>query len=190
MITKTVEERLSELERESRELRDRREIHEIVMRYCRALDRFDRELLLSCFHSDAIDDHGMFVGSPVELADWAYALHKQEMLASNHCITNHFCDLQGDVAHTESYYYSADMRRRGPPARMLGGGRYIDRFERRSGTWAIAARVHRREWWSAGEPLPEKMVPHIENEPTWDRSDPSYQRPLTITTKSPGWRYR
>lgn len=187
MSTKTPEERIEQLERQNRELMDRHEIREIVMRFCRAVDRLDRELLLSCFHPDAIDDHGIFVGSPAELADFVFSLHQEHEIASNHCISNHFCDLQGDVAHTESYYYSADMMRHGPP-RLLGGGRYIDRFERRNGKWAIADRVHRREWWSTGEQAAEKLAPKPEHEPSWDRSDPSYERPLRVTTKSAGWR--
>jgi hypothetical protein len=33
------------------------------MRYSRAIDRLDRELLLSVYHEDAVDDHGVFVGT-------------------------------------------------------------------------------------------------------------------------------
>jgi hypothetical protein len=32
------------------------------MRYSRGIDRLDRDMLLSAYHPDAIDDHGMFVG--------------------------------------------------------------------------------------------------------------------------------
>ena len=48
------------------ELLDKQALHEIAMRYTRAIDRPDRELLLSLYHDDAIDHHGtMFKGGPV-----------------------------------------------------------------------------------------------------------------------------
>jgi hypothetical protein len=41
------------------------------------MDRFDRQLFLSAFHSDAIIDAGEFVGPPGELYDWASELHEK-----------------------------------------------------------------------------------------------------------------
>jgi hypothetical protein len=43
------------------------------MTYSRGIDRLDRELLMSVYHEDAIDDHGVFVGNREEFADWAIA---------------------------------------------------------------------------------------------------------------------
>ena len=45
-----------------------------LTRYSRRIDRMDRELLLSAYHEDAIDDHGTFVGNREELADYAATL--------------------------------------------------------------------------------------------------------------------
>lgn len=45
-----------------RELHDRQVIRQVVERYARSVDRQDKDILVSCYHSDAIDDHGMFVG--------------------------------------------------------------------------------------------------------------------------------
>ena len=53
-------------ERMVRETHDRQAIHALVCNVSRAIDRQDRELLLSCFHPDALDDHGMFVGGPAD----------------------------------------------------------------------------------------------------------------------------
>ena len=37
---------------------DRQAILDCLTRYCRGMDRFDRALVLSAYHPDAIDDHG------------------------------------------------------------------------------------------------------------------------------------
>ena len=46
------------------------EITAVVYRLARGLDRRDKDLLASCFHSDATDDHGLFVGPASEFCDW------------------------------------------------------------------------------------------------------------------------
>lgn len=64
-MPETEEERAvtnDEIEAEVREQRDRSEIWQVLMNYCRGVDRLDRELLLSCYHPDATDDHGIFMG--------------------------------------------------------------------------------------------------------------------------------
>src|SRR5579862_8645483 len=87
-----------------RELKDRQDIYDCVMRYCRGIDRLDRDILLSAYHPDAWDDHGTFVGPVDKFWDYVYALHFNYQHRTQHHITNHRCDLDGDVAHTESYY--------------------------------------------------------------------------------------
>jgi hypothetical protein len=189
MSVDALEKRITLLEKQNRELMDRYEIYEILTRFGRAVDRLDRELLLSCFHPDAIDDHSIFVGSPDEIVKNTIDGLNQHQTTSQHCLTSHRCDLQGDIAHTETHYYFAGMNPQGPPL-ILAGGRYFDRLERRNGKWAIAARVHRMEWWGAPADMkpPEKIDPQAEHEPRRDKSDPSYERPLTITRRKPGYR--
>ena len=54
----------------AREMKDRQEIYDCIMRYCRGIDRLDRETLLSAYHPDAIDDHGStYVGGIEGFAD-------------------------------------------------------------------------------------------------------------------------
>lgn len=185
-----------ELERSVVELRDRQEIYQCLVRYSRGVDRLDRELLLSAYHEDAIDDHGMFVGGPREFADWVIEMHSSTHIAQQHCLLNHSCELDGDVAHVETYYLFAGMNRRGQPL-SLSGGRYVDRFERRGGDWAIAARVCVRDWAPLDEaPDPDdpttltairSVLPEEVRElmaagacSRRDRRDPSYLRPLRI----------
>jgi ketosteroid isomerase-like protein len=176
-----------------RKLNDRQEIRDKLMAYCRGVDRMDRELLLSVYHPDAIDDHGQFVGSPGEFADWAFGLHAKMQTAHQHIITNHSCDLDGDVAHTETYWLCAGMNREGSPL-SIGGGRYIDRFERRNGEWRIAARKCVPDW--GGAPGPSWLSPEAQaalasgGTTARDRSDCSYERPLTIDPARIGYAFR
>lgn len=177
-------------------LADRQAIWDCLMRYSRGVDRLDRDLLLSVYHDDAIDDHGMFVGTREEFADWVVGMHGSTHLSHQHCLFNHFCELDGDVAHTETYYMFAGMNRAGTPLAM-SGGRYLDRFERRDGRWAIAARVCVRDWapldtqpdpedpstmTAIRDALPPAVLAFMQGGPlpTRDRSDPSYDRPLGV----------
>ncbi len=45
-------------------LLDRQDILDCLTRFSRGMDRFDRELLLSAFHPDAVIAAGDFVGGP------------------------------------------------------------------------------------------------------------------------------
>jgi ketosteroid isomerase-like protein len=176
-----------------RTMADRMAIHDCLIRYCRAVDRLDRELLLSVYHADAIDDHGVFVGGPEAFADWVIAYHARAQHATQHIITNHSCDLDGDVAHTETYYMFAAMNVAGAPL-TLSGGRYIDRFERRNGRWAIAVRKVVGEWSGApGESIlsPEgRAALNSGAKPSRDKCDPSYDRPLITDTNRIGYEYK
>lgn len=178
------------------ELHDREAIRDCVARYCRGVDRFDRELVLSAFHPDATDEHGKFVGNPQEFVEWALDQHAKAHLSHQHCMLNHRCDIDGDVAHAETYFLFVSMNRTGKPLTM-GGGRYVDRFERRNGVWAIASRVCLRDWAALDEQpdmndlssftstralLPEAMRAFMNagRGATRDRNDPSYDRPLRV----------
>lgn len=128
---------------------DRQEIQDLLYRYCRAVDRGDNELVLTCYHDDAIDNHGPFCGSPVDfvaaVCDWAAETYDSMM----HCLGNIFIEFDtDDRAFVESYFVGYHMRRpSGEPAILeILAGRYVDRFERRNGEWRIANRVVVHEW--------------------------------------------
>lgn len=180
--------------RQLQELTDRQAIHDVLMTYSRGVDRLDRDLILSVYHPDAIDDHGVFIGGPEAFADWVIGMHSHLHLSQQHCQFNSTVELDGDTAHTETYYMFAGMNRTGEPLAM-SGGRYLDRLEKRDGRWAIAARVCVRDWAPLKE-LPEvldqstltvvklddktRVMMQSGRQPTRDRSDPSYDRPLRI----------
>jgi hypothetical protein len=186
---------LEQLHAMVQEIQDREAIRDCLMRYARGVDRFDRELILSAFHPDFIDEHGKFVGTREEFADWALDQHTKTHLSTQHYLMNHRCELAGDTAHAETYFLFVGMNRKGKPLQM-NGGRYVDRLEKRKGNWAIAYRELLRDWANLDETpdmsdlssftstrafLSPEMKAFMNGGPgsKRDRSDRSYARPLS-----------
>ncbi|NTY60756.1 nuclear transport factor 2 family protein [Mycolicibacterium sphagni] len=170
-------ERLARLER----LVDRQDISDCLTRFSRGVDRFDRDVFLSAFHPDATVAAGDFVGNPTDLYDWAHSLHEQGQIATQHLLLNHTCDIDGRVAHTETYYLFAARNR--DESNWLAGGRYLDRLERRAGEWRIVLRTNVIEWSGS---LPTMPIPFADvldiaanGLSARDNTDPSYTRPLS-----------
>lgn len=170
------EERFDSLMHEVRYLRDRQEIIDCINLYGRGLDRLDATLIRDSYHPDAVDHHGPFLGGIEAFVPFAIEC-ESSFVATHHGITSHNCDIDGDVAHAESYVYFFVVQ---PGGAMLGSGfgRYIDRLERRDGRWAIVVRrlimdcsfeVPRSAWLGDGweDPCARR-----------DEGDLSYQRPL------------
>lgn len=162
------------------QLIDRQDILDCLTRFSRAMDRFDRALFLSAFHADAVIAAGPFVGGPTELYDWAAPMHDHGQAATHHNLLNHSCDLDGDTAHTETYYLFVGRNR--DDTNWVAGGRYIDRLERRDGVWKIALRTNSIEWSGLVPTLPIPFTDladiHGNGASGRAKSDPSYQRPL------------
>ncbi len=162
-------------------LMDRQEILDCLNLYCRAVDRRDRELLMSVYAPDAVDDHGPMVGSREDMWQWGVDRDVTgEVLSTQHHITSHICELDGDSAHAESYFlYNATLAN---DQVWLATGRYIDRLVRLDGEWKIAMRYCVMEW--------STMIPNGANPfagmddifangvPGRNREDPAYRRPL------------
>ena len=167
---------------------DRQDILDCLTRFSRGMDRFDRDLFLSAFHADATIAAGSFVGAPDALYDWARGLHEAGQQATHHNLLNHSCDLDGDTAHTETYYLFVGRNR--DDSNWIAGGRYIDRLERRGGVWRIALRTNAIEWSGLVPtmPLPFGEVTDLQanGTPARDVSDPSYRRPLVNVRKPQG----
>jgi ketosteroid isomerase-like protein len=124
-----------------RNLLAKQEIHEVLMRYCRGIDRRDAELLHDVYHPDATDDHGGFAGLAADFVPWAIeALGRDEN--TSHYIANELVEVDGDVAFSESYFHAVHRRAQkdGTRVDLVFQGRYVDRFECREGRWRIADR--------------------------------------------------
>ena len=86
-----------------RRLLDKQAIHEVVLRYCRGIDRCDRELVRDCYWPDATDEHGSFVGSRDEYVAWVFDRMLPRYAMTMHFIGNVLIDLDGDRAKCEAY---------------------------------------------------------------------------------------
>lgn len=123
-------------------LLDREAIREAMARYCRGIDRLDIDLIKSAYHPDAFDDHGPFKGLRDDFVDWIVPFLRREYTTTSHQLTTQSIDVQGDVAHTETYGIVVQEKRVGDETLwFISNCRYIDRFERRDGDWRVAHRV-------------------------------------------------
>jgi hypothetical protein len=125
---------------------DKQALADLVHTYCRACDRRDFVLLRTLYHDDAIDDHGsMFRGSADEYVAWLPGV-MANFEATVHSITNTLFIVRGDEAQGELYTH-AYHRTPAPDAReIVIGGRYLDRYARRGGTWRFLHRALALDW--------------------------------------------
>jgi len=130
--------------KELAELLDKQAITEGLYRYCRSMDRMDKDLFRRTFHPDMVaqytPDHT--VSSAEEFIEWMWAYHRNYHNHS-HQVSNILIELNGDKAGSESYVHARLTRRlaNGRLELMTVMGRYIDSWEKRTGQWKIA---HRR----------------------------------------------
>jgi len=167
-----------ETERALRALLDKEAIRDCFLRYMRGIDRLDAELICSAFHEGAIDNHTSEIRGSIDdlLAWWLPQQPGRE--ATQHFVTNQTIDLDGDVAHVESYFF-VFIKQKAHNEGALVGGRYADRFERRNGAWKIALRVVLPEWQADVDASNTGAVSRAGAATgSRDRSDPTYQRPL------------
>lgn len=160
--------------------KDRQEIIDCLLRYTRGVDRHDKELMKSAYHPDAWDEHGVAEGDPEQFCSWALGWHGEHQTKHQHIITNQTIEIDGDTAHGETYYLFWGENRQGPP--QISFGRYVDRFEKRDGRWAIAHRVCVNEISANLEAMvypPEIAEMVFATGPNRrDKEDVSYRRPL------------
>ena len=171
-------------------LKDRLEIQDVVNRFARGHDRFDSVTMTETYHEDGIDDHGTWaVNKGPDYAEWANRVHEAGNLMCLHNITTHTCEIDGDVAHAESYVLGAFLNKDGTTCRLLNG-RYVDRLERRDGTWRIALRRCTIDVAMTGDASimsTERFKQFGMIKGTRDATDVSYARPLTLDYPVDRW---
>lgn len=169
-MPKTIEDLLAEAE-----------IRDVHLRYCRANDRRDEELMRSCFHPDAVIELHEELDVEAFLALGRAILGQYTVTWHN--TGNQLVEVRGAAAWAEHYTISSHRIAaddKGPERDWIAYGRYIDRMERRGrqgqgGEWRIARRkmvvdYTRLDPVIAGDPA----IPGGSGGGARDRSDPSY----------------
>jgi hypothetical protein len=158
---------------------DKQDIYDCLVRQSRGTDRADKALFLSGFHADSIVTAGPFVGTPADLYDWAAKFQADMYSATFHKLHQMSCDIQGNDAHAETYYFFVGCMGEN---NLLAGGRYVDRFEKRGEVWGMVMRSNYVEWTSVVPAMASPLgdIPGLELNGTAarDGSDASYIRPL------------
>ena len=169
---------LAALAADVRYLKARADILDCMNRYTRGADRLDRDLLLSAYHPHATDDRGAFTGGVEARVDWLLA-YLRTLRHTSHHISNFTIEIEDDVAHCESYVITTSLPKNEDTV-TLGGARYIDRFERIDGRWAIS---HREAVMDFTVTTPASGLPPQVLQGARDRSDRSYDRPLNLSAE-------
>lgn len=175
-----------------RNLLDRQEILDCLHRCARGMDRHDAELIASAYHPDGWDDHGMFRGSASEFVDYVNGtatdegVHAAQFRTHQHLLSNHVVEINGDDAHSETHYLFIGHQRH-VDSILLAAGRYIDHLQRRDGQWRIAVRRVVMECMTELEhPIDMTSGPLLAfTRGTWDHTDVSWERPLTVRSSPP-----
>jgi len=168
-------------EKRLQDLLDKQDIYELMCRYCRGVDRMDKELTLSCFWPGAIDVHvgkggRLHTGTAESFFDHEWEGFKS-FTASQHQLCNMLIEIEGDQALAETYQFSFYWKAPGddPELNWQNSNRYHDRFERRDGEWRIARREFYRNFSlpirPVGFPTPENGWPALSQ----SRDDPAYR---------------
>lgn len=155
-------------------LLDEAAIKKVHLRYCRGIDRMDWALIRSCYHPDAIDDHGEYVGGIDGFIEYCQA-GCPTFLSTTHFTGNQLVEVNGDAAWAEHYAraYHRVCKEDGSEVDLVVNARYADRFERREGEWRIARRTVVVDS-DRVDPVIESWVPETQRRARRDRLDPSY----------------
>ena len=123
-------------------------IHKVLAAHCRGVDRADEATLKSAYWGDATVEYGGFNG-PAQTFCEALPTSIRRFARTQHSISNTLVTFTNDTeARVETYvnafhYLEVDG---GPDTEMTYLGRYLDRFEKRSGAWKISHRKVVMDW--------------------------------------------
>jgi hypothetical protein len=184
-----IEAEFEQLKATVQQLKDRQEILDCIVRESRARDRQDSEQIASCWWEDGLDEHGAVMNQAPDYPARANAGHAANFNMTSHNITNHLCELDGDVAYCESYVVGG-LFWRDDKTTTIAFGRYLDQLERRNGEWRILTRRCTIEM-SANT---DGTWVHSKNvkgflKGLWSKDDPSYERPIVAKHFTEGVRW-
>ena len=151
----------------------RQAIRDVLSRYCRGLDRMDKEMAYSVWSDGATANYvDMYEGTGRGFIDWVWEAHAG-MQRHSHQITNVLCEIDGSTAVSESYVTVVlwtVASESGGQSEITVRGRYLDRWSRRDGRWKIDHRVHLVDTQTISELIPGEVSAQSRR----DESDPSF----------------
>jgi len=130
---------------------DRLAIAEVLARYCRGIDRCDRDELTQVFTDDARIDYGDGA-KPLGETVAGLMAGLGAMRLTHHNIGNVICEIAGERARAETYCVALHILPGNAPdeasgdIEMVVGGRYLDTLVKRDGAWKIAERLYVMDW--------------------------------------------
>jgi SnoaL-like domain len=112
-------------------------LRELVHGYCRAVDRGDMAQLRRMYHDDAKDDHGAFSTGTVDDFLSELAAARPHLRSMQHHVTTVNFAISGTIAEGEIYSIATHTFSAGDrDVDVTIGGRYLDKYEKRDGTWS------------------------------------------------------
>jgi len=157
------------------QLLDEREIHRVLLRYCRGVDRCDAALVAGCFHDDAVDDHGSWIADGCDVAAHVVGIVRPGPATAMHFLGNVLIEVEGDAAFAESYLLAfRAFGRDGKRYTRTRAVRFVDRFARRDGEWRISERVVVDDWNRVDEVVEVQEGSAMFLSGSKDRNDPVY----------------
>jgi hypothetical protein len=132
------------------ELLEREVIHDVLKRLARGTDRIDLDIFLSCYHPDAVEEHGHFQGPAREFAEFVCGDRSGRFAGTTHLIGAPAITVDGNraIADTPCVAHCITVPdEQGQQHDFVSGVRYIDTVTRRDGgPWKIEKRVCLLDW--------------------------------------------
>lgn len=120
------------------ELEAKEAIRDLVLKYCRAVDRRDYKTLAKLYHESSYDDHSpMFSGSGADFVDWLPSM-LSTMQVTSHQVSNHYIKVKGSKAEGECYCVSYHLTN--DNTEIIISGRYLDKYIFDNGRWQFKHR--------------------------------------------------
>ena len=170
-------------------LKDRQAILDVINQQSRGCDRHDTELVAEAFHEGGWTSTGPRSRRARSTGSGPTRPTPRARKINMHHITTHSCEIEGDVAHADSYVIGLMLNHDGVTARLLAG-RYVDRLEKRDGEWKLIVRRSTAEVCFSGDATMMKVAAFTDRhfpKGTRGRTDLSYARPLEIDTPTDVW---
>ena len=161
------------------EMIDEFQLRKLVHSYCRAVDRGDFAQLQNLYHHDAVDAHGGFSAGTADDFLNQLSAARPYLRSMQHNITTENFAISGYEAEGEIYTIAVHtLAGSGRDVDLVVGGRYLDKYEKRDGTWKFIERTIVTDWARVTDPSTMDLSHPITRDTprgTPDANDPSHR---------------